>query len=516
MGERTNFGKGQAMKRISLFLLILAILLISTNFADAQETRMVPAYRCLWIGPEGGTWNNEGGDANDVWETYELSWTDDYGYLINWTLLEDPIYTWPDILSMAEFKDGAVVHVNEPPISPIQGLVIRDANLIVNNDLTVVGDGQDDGFMAVCVGQGANGTLNINSGILQCGSNSGPLPGQTGPILNNGGGTRFMVGRAINATDSAVGIVNQYGGTVNVTNHLQIADIGYGEARELLGGYDGWGNLSLEERQAIAATSANSTYNLYDGVIEVTNNIEVGKANGSYGIFNVYGGQVNVEGMLRSYYNGEMTIDGGTVNITGNLVWPLRATSHGTLTLRSGSISFDNATICEEGTGISEVNLLGGSFDCRDNWEARGSTSNEENWQVLTIDCENVENVHFGSLDAALEGSNLMDFRLIIPKDTEPNNAATKIWVDGDITFNYTTGILIDVNEDFAGQVGDSWELVKCNGNIDGFHRITIINESDKYTFDVYMEEITENNASQKIIVAELVDITPDEPQEAE
>jgi hypothetical protein len=411
---------------------------------------------------------------------------------------------------MAEFKDGAVVHVNEPPLSPTQGLVIRDANLIVNNDLTVVGDGQDDGFMAVCVGQGANGTLTINSGTLTCGSNEGPLENQTGPIADGNGHSRFLVGRAINSTDSAKGTVNQYGGTVNIASNLQIADIGYGEARQLLGGYDGWGNLSLEERQAIAATSANSTYNLYDGVIEVVSNIEVGKANGSYGIFNVYGGQVNVAGLLRSYYNGEMTIDGGTVNITDGLVWPLRANSHGIMTLRSGSITFDNAVICEEGTGISEVTLLGGNFDCRNKWEARGSTSTEETWQVLTIDCENVENVHFGSLDAALEGSNLMDLRLIVPKNTEPNNAATKIWVDGDITFNYTTGILIDVNEDFAGQVGDTWELVKCNGNIDGFHRITIINESDKYTFDVYMEEKTENNVSQKIIIAELIDIAPD------
>jgi hypothetical protein len=216
--------------------LCITVVLLSLGIVSAQETRMVPMYRCLWIGPEGGTWNNIGGDPNAVWEAYELSWTDPEGYLIDWTLIENPAYTWPDIISMAEFKDNAIVFVDEPPPTAIQGLVIRDANLTMNNDLAVVGDGQDDGFMAVCIGQGANGILNINTGTLTCGSTDGPLPGQTGPILNNFGGSRFMVGRAINATDSAVGIVNQYGGTVRIANHLQIADIGYGEARELLGG----------------------------------------------------------------------------------------------------------------------------------------------------------------------------------------------------------------------------------------------------------------------------------------
>ena len=157
------------MKRIYVALVYIVVILLSASIVNAQETRMVPAYRCLWIGPEGGTWNNLGGDPNDVWEAYELSWTDDNGYLINWTLMDDPVFTYPDILSMAEFKDGAIACVNEPPPSPIQGLVIRDANLIVNNDLTIVGDWQDDGFMAVCIGQGANGMLTINSGTLTCG-----------------------------------------------------------------------------------------------------------------------------------------------------------------------------------------------------------------------------------------------------------------------------------------------------------------------------------------------------------
>lgn len=472
---------------------------------------MVPMYRCLWIGPEGGTWNNSGGDPNAVWEAYELTWTDPECYLIDWVPMENPIYTWPDILSMAEFRDNAVVFVNEPPLSAIQGLVIRDANLTVNSDLTVVGDGQDDGFMAVCVGQGADGILNINDGILTCGSTDGPLEGQTGPVLNNYGGSRFMVGRAINATDSAVGIVNQYGGTVRVANHLQIADIGYGEARELLGGYAGWGNLSTEQRQAIAATSAGSTYNLYDGVIEVVNNIEVGKANGSYGIFNVYGGQVNVSGMLRSYYTGEMTIDGGTVNVTGNLVWPYRS-SHGVLTLKKGSLSFKDAVICEDGTGISEVNVLGGSFDCRGNWGTNGSGGTGENQQTIRIDCGNVENVHFGSLDAALDTNDLLDLVLVVPKDTEPNNAATKVWIDGNVTFNGWAAIRIDVNKDFAGQVGDTWELVNIGGSVIGMEQVLILNDSPKYIFSVDLKERQENSVLRKIITAELILINPDPP----
>jgi hypothetical protein len=497
------------MKRICLFSSFLIIVLVLTNFAVAQETRMVPMYRCLWIGPEGGTWNNLGGDPNAVWETYELSWTDPEGYLINWTLIENPVYTWPDIISMAELKDNAIVFVNEPPPTAIQGLVIRDANLTVNNDLTVVGDGQDDGFMAVCVGQGANGILNINGGTLTCGSTEGPLPGQTGPIVNNFGGSRFFVGRAINATDSAKGIVNQYGGTVRIANHLQIADIGYGEARELLGGYDCWGNLTDEEKKAISSTSANSTYNLYDGVLEIINNIEVGKANGSYGIFNVYGGEVNVGGMLRAYYNGEMTIDGGTVNVTGNLVWPLRDPSLGVLNMLSGSLSFSGAVICDSGIGISDVNVFGGSFDCRGHWEARGSGGAGLTQQTLKIDCGNVENVHFGSLDAALDTYDLMDLVLVVP-NTEPNNTATKVWIDGDVTFNGWTAIHIDVNKDFAGQVGDTWELVNIGGNVTGMDQVLILNDSPKYIFSVELVEREVDSDFRKIITAELIDIIPE------
>ena len=502
------------MKRTSTALICIIITLLSASIVNAQETRMVPAYRCLWIGPEGGTWNNAGGDPNAVWEAYELSWTDQYGYLINWTPMEDPAFTWPDLVSMAEFKDGAVVNVNEPPLSPIQGLVIRDATLTVNSDLTVVGDGQDDGFMAVCVGQGANGTLNINDGILTCGSAEGPLPGQTGPIADGNGESRFFVGRAVNAADSAIGIVNQYGGTVRVAaSHLQIADIDYGEARELLGGFDGWGNLSLEERQAIAATSANSTYNMYGGILEVSSNIEVGKANGSYGIFNVYGGQVNVGGALRAYYNGEMTIDGGTVNVTGSLVWPRGNPSFGLLTMLSGSLSFNDAVICESGVGISDVNIVGGSFDCRTDWEARGSGGAGQNQQTIRIDCGSVESVHFGSLNAAPD-SGLMDIILVAPKDTEPNNAATKVRIDGDVTFNGWTAIRIDVNDDFAGQVGDSWELVNIGGTVTGMEQVLIVNDSPKYTFSVELIEKMENFDARNIITATLTDIAPEEPAE--
>jgi hypothetical protein len=88
---------------------------------------------------------------------------------------------------MVEFKDGATVSLDNRAFTPIQGLVIRDATLTLNGDLTVVGDGQDDGFMAVCVGQGAEGILNINGGTLTCGSSDGPLPNQTGPIVNVSG-----------------------------------------------------------------------------------------------------------------------------------------------------------------------------------------------------------------------------------------------------------------------------------------------------------------------------------------
>jgi hypothetical protein len=136
------------MKRMCVVLSYIIIILLSASIVNAQETRMVPAYRCLWIGQDGGSWTNPQGDPNDVWEAYALSWTDDNGYLINWTLIEDPSFTWPDYLSMAEFKDGVSVSVDEQLPSAIQGLVIRDANLILNHDITVVGDGQDDGFMA--------------------------------------------------------------------------------------------------------------------------------------------------------------------------------------------------------------------------------------------------------------------------------------------------------------------------------------------------------------------------------
>jgi hypothetical protein len=268
----------------------------------------------------------------------------------------------------------------------------------------------------------------------------------------------------------------------------------------------------LEQRQAIAATSANSTYNLYDGVIEVVNNIEVGKANGSYGIFNVYGGEVNVGGMLRSYYSGEMTIDGGTVNVTGDLVWPRRALSHGVLTLKEGSLSFNNAVICEDGTGISEVNVLGGSFDCRGDWQANGSGGTGEAQQIIKIDCGNVENVHFGSLDTTLDTNDLMDLVLVVPKDTEPNNAATKVWIDGDVTFNGWTAIRIDVNDNFAGQIGDTWELVNIGGNVTGMNQVLIINDSPQYIFSVEFVEREVESSLRKIITAELIEIIPEPP----
>jgi hypothetical protein len=358
----------------------------------------------------------------------------------------------------------------------------------------------------VCVGQGADGTLIINGGTLTCGSETGSLPNQTGPIVDGNGESRFFVGRAINATASAKGTVNQYGGKVQVANNLQIADIDYGEARELLGGFEGWDNLSDEEKTAIGATSAGSVYNLYEGFLETANNIEIGKSRGSHGIFNVYGGKVTASGILRAYYDGEMTIDGGTVYADDGIVWPYHAGA-GVMTLRRGSISFADAVICEEGAGISEVNVLGGSFDCRGDWDACGSGGTGQTQQSIKIDCGNTEWVHFGSLDTVLDAGDEMNLTLVVPKDTDPRNL-TKVWIDGDFNFSETTSVHIDVNDDFAGQVGDTWELVDVGGYVIGPEQLTIVNDSSKYTFSA---DIVIKCTGHKVIIVTLTDIAAEE-----
>lgn len=56
------------MKRIYITLVCIIVTLLSVSVVNAQETRMVPQYRCLWIGPEGGTWElvNIGGTVTGM------------------------------------------------------------------------------------------------------------------------------------------------------------------------------------------------------------------------------------------------------------------------------------------------------------------------------------------------------------------------------------------------------------------------------------------------------------------
>lgn len=139
------------------------------------------------------------------------------------------------------------------------------------------------------------------------------------------------------------------GGSLTVVNNITVADRGdgilniSGGSVTTTAGAPWYGCIKVGYKGTYGA-SGNGDVNMTGGTLNVTGNIEIGLDAGGYGAFNLNGGVINGLTAWNSSINvgrwgpGEMTMNGGTANITG-LLAVAPGSDNATLVLNNGDIT---------------------------------------------------------------------------------------------------------------------------------------------------------------------------------
>jgi autotransporter-associated beta strand protein len=274
------------------------------------------------------------------------------------------------------------------------------------------------------VGQGAggNGTLNLSTGaVLNTGRDfvigreggTGAL-NMTGGTITKTGDEKFLVGH-----NNGTGTVVQSGGTITANNELYIGNENAGAsgaytlsgtgalnvANEVVVGREsgtgilnvnggtittsGNGNMYIGRRNGTGTLNQSNgviivnkefgvgtrddnkigtgTYNLSGGSLTASNNIFIGKEEGSSGTLNMSGGTMTTSDKLQIGHNqatGVLTQSGGTVNVQNEVYIGNEndASSVGTYTLSgTGALNVGNEVIVGRVNGTGTLNLNGGT-----------------------------------------------------------------------------------------------------------------------------------------------------------
>jgi autotransporter-associated beta strand protein len=198
----------------------------------------------------------------------------------------------------------------------------------------------------IAVGRsGGNGTLNM-----------------TGGVLNKSGNGNLLVGTGFQAPagGSAVGILNQSGGTINCLNQFLIPENSPAD-----GTYNvsGTAVLNVNDWIAIGRNGGNGTLNLTNGAIIHTGggNFDIG--GGGPGILNQYGGAItNLSGQawVGETASATWNLNGGIANV-GTVHISQTASGSGTLNVNGGILMGTEVT---SGTAlaVSTLTLNGGTL----------------------------------------------------------------------------------------------------------------------------------------------------------
>ena len=293
-------------------------------------------------------------------------------------------------------------------------------------------------------GTGANGTLNLSgSAVLNTGRDfvigreggTGAL-NMTGGTITKTGDEKFLVGH-----NNGTGTVAQSGGTITANNELYIGNentnargtytlSGTGAltvSNEVVVGREsgtgilnvnggtittsGNGNMYIGRRNGTGTLNQSNgvivvnkefgvgtrddnkigtgTYNLSGGSLTASNNIFIGKEQGSSGTLNMTGGTMSTSDKLQIGHNqatGLVIQSGGTVNVQNEVYIgnENNASSVGTYTLSgTGALNVGNEVIVGRDNGTGTLNLNGGTVTATKISGGNGSATVNFNGGVL-------------------------------------------------------------------------------------------------------------------------------------
>jgi autotransporter-associated beta strand protein len=217
------------------------------------------------------------------------------------------------------------------------GVVNQTNGTVTINGQFFVGNANGSGVFNL-----SGGSFSVNNWVaIGRQQNSGSAVGvvnQTGGTFNQTGGNRFLVGTSGNSSASS-GTWNMGGGALNVQNQFLVPEQG---------------------------PAAVGTFNLTNGVITTHDWFVIGRFSGT-GYLNIYGGSITRDNANDggAYFDigaggpGTVNQNGGAVTNLAGQTW-IGDTSTATWNLNSGIASLGSVLICVNGTATGTLNVNGG------------------------------------------------------------------------------------------------------------------------------------------------------------
>ena len=233
----------------------------------------------------------------------------------------------------------------------------------------------------------SGGTINVNQNQLYIGNeNAGAL----GTYTLSGTGALNVADELVVGRESGTGILNVNGGTITTS----------GNGNMYIGRRNGTGTLNqsngviiVNKEFGVGTRDDNKigtgTYNLSGGSLTASNNIFIGKEQGSSGTLNMSGGTMTTSDKLQIGHNqstGLVIQSGGTVNVQNEVYIgnENNASSVGTYTLSgTGALNVGNEVIVGRDNGTGTLNLNGGTVTATKISGGNGSATVNFNGGVL-------------------------------------------------------------------------------------------------------------------------------------
>jgi autotransporter-associated beta strand protein len=233
----------------------------------------------------------------------------------------------------------------------------------------------------------SGGTINVNQNQLYIGNeNAGAL----GTYTLSGTGALNVADELVVGRESGTGILNVNGGTITTS----------GNGNMYIGRRNGTGTLNqsngviiVNKEFGVGTRDDNKigtgTYNLSGGSLTASNNIFIGKEQGSSGTLNMTGGTMTTSDKLQIGHNqatGLVIQSGGTVNVQNEVYIgnENNASSVGTYTLSgTGALNVGNEVIVGRDNGTGTLNLNGGTVTATKISGGNGSATVNFNGGVL-------------------------------------------------------------------------------------------------------------------------------------
>ena len=288
-------------------------------------------------------------------------------------------------------------------------------------------------------GSGGNGTLNMTGGAINKAGNGQFLVGHnngTGTVVQSAGtiiannelyignenagasGTYTLSGtgaltvsnEVVVGRESGTGVLNVNGGTLTTEGNGNMY-IGRRNGTGTLNQTDGVVNVNREFGVGTRDDNkiGTGTYNLSGGSLSASNNIFIGKEQGSSGTMDMTGGTMSTSDKLQIGHNqatGVLTQSGGTINVQNEVYIgnENNASSVGTYTLSgTGVLNVGNEVIVGRDNGTGTFNLDGGTVNATKISGGTGSATVNFNGGVLKAkrdEANFIENLDTANVDS--------------------------------------------------------------------------------------------------------------------